>query len=68
VDCLLGRKLHKHGGDPRASLAAIPTGVKPRRRLRKAKGRLWYCPQDVPADRLRRLITFAEFAASPVAA
>jgi hypothetical protein len=38
----------------------------PRRWLRKAKGRLWYCPQDVPADRVRRVITFAEIAASPV--
>ena len=28
VDYLLGRKLHKHGGDPRASLAAIPDDVK----------------------------------------
>jgi hypothetical protein len=28
VDYLLGRKLHKHGGDPRVSLAAIPDDVK----------------------------------------
>jgi serine/threonine-protein kinase len=28
VEYLLGRKLHKHGGDPRASLAAIPDNVK----------------------------------------
>src|SRR5215472_11971633 len=28
VDYLLGRKLDKHGGDPRASLAAIPDDVK----------------------------------------
>ena len=28
VDYLLERKLHKHGGDPRASLAAIPDDVK----------------------------------------
>ena len=28
VDYLLGRKLHKHGGDPTASLAAIPDDVK----------------------------------------
>jgi PAS domain S-box-containing protein len=28
VDYLLGRKLAKHGGDPRASLAAIPDDVK----------------------------------------
>src|SRR5215510_5458250 len=28
VDYLLGRKLHKHGGDPRAGLAAIPDDVK----------------------------------------
>src|SRR5262245_38372688 len=28
VEYLLGRKLHKHGGDPRASLAAIPDEVK----------------------------------------
>src|SRR5262249_57873150 len=28
LDYLLGRKLHKHGGDPRAGLAAIPDDVK----------------------------------------
>jgi PAS domain S-box-containing protein len=28
VDYLLERKLHKHGGDPRASLAAIPDDIK----------------------------------------
>jgi PAS domain S-box-containing protein len=28
VDYLLGRKLYKHGGDPRASLAALPDDVK----------------------------------------
>ncbi len=28
LDYLLGRKLNKHGGDPRASLAAIPDDVK----------------------------------------
>src|SRR5260370_35072272 len=28
LDYLLARKLHKHGGDPRASLAAIPDDVK----------------------------------------
>jgi PAS domain S-box-containing protein len=28
VDYLLGRKLQKHGGDPRASLAALPDAVK----------------------------------------
>ena len=28
VEYLLGRKLQKHGGDPRASLAAIPDDVK----------------------------------------
>ena len=28
VDYLLGRKLHKHGGDPRAGLAAIPDDVR----------------------------------------
>jgi PAS domain S-box-containing protein len=28
VDYLLGRKLHKHGGDPTVSLAAIPNDIK----------------------------------------
>jgi hypothetical protein len=56
----------RHGG--RIESVVILEVDVPRRWLRKAKGRLWYCPQDVPADRVRRVITFAEFAASPVVA
>jgi hypothetical protein len=58
--------VRRHGG--RIESVVILEVDVPRRWLRKAKGRLWYCPQDVPADRVRRVITFAEFAASPLAA
>ena len=38
----------------------------PRSWLRRNRKGLWYCPRDVPADRIRRLVTFQELAASSI--
>ena len=40
----------------------------PRSWLRKSRKGLWYCTRDVPPDRFRRLITFAELAGAVSAA
>jgi hypothetical protein len=34
----------------------------PWRWLRRSKLGLWYCPRDVPPDRIRRLITYPSLA------
>jgi hypothetical protein len=34
----------------------------PRSWLRKSKKGLWYCPRDIPPDRIRRVLAFAELA------
>ena len=38
----------------------------PRGWLRRNRKRLWYSTEDVPPGRIRRVIDFAEVAASPV--
>jgi hypothetical protein len=38
----------------------------PRRWLRRSKKGLWYCPRDVPPERIRGVITFGELSRSPV--
>jgi len=38
----------------------------PRSWLRRNRKRLWYSTQDVSSSRIRRVIDFAEVAASPV--
>jgi hypothetical protein len=40
----------------------------PRSWLRQSQRRLWYCPQDVPADRIRRAVAFAQLAEDSPAA
>jgi hypothetical protein len=32
----------------------------PRRWLRRSRKGLWYCPRDVPPDRIRRAVCFSE--------
>jgi hypothetical protein len=39
----------------------------PRAWLRKNRKGLWYCTQDVPPDRLRRVLSFAELAGASAA-
>jgi hypothetical protein len=38
----------------------------PRRWLRRSKKGLWYCPRDIPAERIRGVVTFGALARSPV--
>jgi hypothetical protein len=38
----------------------------PRRWLRRSKKGLWYCPRDIPPERIRGVVTFAALARSPV--
>jgi hypothetical protein len=38
----------------------------PRSWLRRSKKGLWYCPRDVPPERIRRVITVGELSRSPV--
>jgi hypothetical protein len=34
--------------------------------LRRSKRGLWYCPRDIPPERIRGVVTFAALARSPV--
>ena len=52
--------VRRHGGKVEA--AVIVEVDVPRRWLRRHRGKFWYCPRDIPPDRFRRLITFAELA------
>jgi hypothetical protein len=38
----------------------------PRRWLRRSKKGLWYCPRDIPPERIRGVVTFGALARSPV--
>jgi hypothetical protein len=50
----------RHGGRAEA-VVTLEIDV-PRGWLRKSRRGVWYCPRDVPPDRIGRLITFAEVA------
>ena len=38
----------------------------PRRWLRRSKKGLWYCPRDIPPERIRGVVTFGALSRSPV--
>jgi hypothetical protein len=52
--------LRRHGG--RAEAVVILLVDVPRAWLRKSRKGLWYSTRDVPADRIRRVLSFAELA------
>ena len=54
----------RHGG-PVKEVVVLEIDV-PRRWLRRSKKGLWYCPRDVPPERIRRVITVGELSRSPV--
>jgi hypothetical protein len=54
----------RHGG--RVEGVVILEVEVPRSWLRRNRKRLWYCPRDIPPDRFRRLIAFAELAGASV--
>src|SRR5262249_6256939 len=58
------RVIKRHGG--RVESTVVLELDVPRSWLRRHKKRLWFCPRDVPTDRIRRVLTFQELAGSPV--
>ena len=56
--------IRRHGG--RAENVVILEIDVPRSWLRRSKRGLWYCPQDIPPDRIRGVVTFAALARSPI--
>ena len=56
--------IKRHGG--RAEGVVILEIDVPRRWLRRSKRGLWYCPRDVPPERIRGVLTFGELSRSPV--
>jgi len=56
--------VERHGG--RVEGVVIHEVEVPRGWLRRNRKRLWYSTEDVPPGRIRRVIDFAEVAASPV--
>jgi hypothetical protein len=56
--------IKRHGGWIE-SVVVLELDV-PRSWLRRSKKGLWYCPRDVPPDRIRHVLTFQELAGSPV--
>jgi hypothetical protein len=53
-----------HGG--RSEQVVILEIDVPRSWLRRSKKGLWYCPRDVPPERIRGVLTFGELSRSPV--
>ncbi len=56
--------IKRHGG--RIENVVILEIDVPRRWLRRSKRGLWYCPRDVPPERIRGVVTFAALARSPI--
>jgi hypothetical protein len=55
----------RHGG--RAEAVIIMVVDVPRVWLRKSRKGLWYSVRDIPPDRIRRVLSFAELAGASVA-
>ena len=56
--------VRRHGG--RIEQVVILEIDVPRSWLRRSKRGLWYCPRDVPPERIRGVLTFGELSRSPV--
>jgi hypothetical protein len=56
--------VRRHGG--RIEQVVILEIDVPRSWLRRSKRGLWYCPRDVPPQRILGVITFGELSRSPV--
>jgi hypothetical protein len=57
--------IKRHGG--RAEAVIILLVNVPRAWLRKSRKGLWYSINDIPADRIRRVLSFAELAGASAA-
>ena len=55
----------KHHGGRAENVVILEIDV-PRRWLRRSKRGLYYCPRDIPPERVRGVVTFAALARSPV--
>ena len=58
--------IKRHGG--RIEGVVILEIDVPRRWLRRSKRGLWYCPRDIPPERIRGVVTFGALARSPIEA
>jgi hypothetical protein len=56
--------VRRHGGRIE-SVVVLEIDV-PRSWLRRSKKGLWYCPDDIPSQRIRGIVTFGELSRSPV--
>jgi len=56
--------VRRHGGKVE-NVVVLEVSI-PRKWLRKSKRGLWYCPRDVPPERFKRILRFADLSASPV--
>ena len=56
--------VRRHGG--RVESTVVLELDVPRGWLRRNRPGLCYCPRDIPPDRIKRVVTFGELAASPV--
>jgi hypothetical protein len=54
----------RHGG--RVESVVILEFDVPRSWLRRSKKGLWYCPRDIPSDRIQGVVTFGALARSPI--
>jgi RNA:NAD 2'-phosphotransferase (TPT1/KptA family) len=57
--------VRRHGG--RVENIVILEVELPRARLRRNRRRLWFAAEDIAPDCIKRVVSFAEVAASPVA-
>jgi len=57
--------IRRHGG--RVESTVVLEVDVPRSWLRRSRKGLWYCPRDIPPERIRRVLTFQELAATPAA-
>jgi len=55
----------RHGG--RVESTVVLEIDVPRSWLRRSRKGLWYCRRDVPPERIKRVLTFQELAATPAA-
>jgi hypothetical protein len=55
--------IRRHGGRVKG-IVILELDV-PRRWLRRSRKGLWYCPHDIPPERIRGVVTFAALARSP---
>jgi hypothetical protein len=64
-DWALLHVVKRHGG--RVESTVVLELDVPRSWLRRSRKGLWYCPRDIRPDRIKRVLTFQELAASPAA-